>query len=190
VPDVSDKGVRVLVAVTSRMGHEEPGSLERIFIDHHARVWKAAYRITGNAADAEDVLQSVFLRLTHRGDTALPADNLASYLYRTAVNAALDLLRSRRSRVNVELSEAEGWRDSPLTPHEVEEAREIRSRLRQALAALPPRAAEVFALRYLEGYDNHEIAGMLGISRVTVAVILHRTRHRLQKNFRAMRSGR
>ena len=48
----------------------------------------------------------------------------------------------------------------------------------------------MFALRYLEGQDNHEIAQVLGISRVPVAVTLHRTRHRLQQEFRAMRRGR
>jgi RNA polymerase sigma factor (sigma-70 family) len=49
---------------------------------------------------------------------------------------------------------------------------------------LPPRTAEMFAMRVFEGYTNPEIAKMLGISQVVVAVTLHRTRRKLQKEMR------
>lgn len=167
----------------------DASGLEVVFRDHHTRVFQAAYRVTGNAADAEDVLQNVFLRLTHKGGDALPVENPSSYLYRTAVNAALDLLRTRRAQVPVEEADR-ARKHSPERPDEAHARTEIGEELRRALATLPPRAAEVVALRYLEGYGNHEIARMLDLSRVTVAVILHRARHRLQKELRSMRSGR
>src|SRR5437764_10017082 len=64
--------------------------LSRLFAAHYGRVLAAAYRITGNMADAEDVAQSLFLRL---GRGEIPeADNVEAYLYRAAVNGALDLL--------------------------------------------------------------------------------------------------
>ena len=70
--------------------------LEALFRDHHHRVISTAYRITGSLADAEDVAQSVFLRLA-RGEVDLSGvQNMGAYLHRTAVNAALDLLRARR----------------------------------------------------------------------------------------------
>ena len=53
--------------------------------------------------------------------------------------------------------------------------------MRQALARMSPKAAEVFTLRYFEGYGNHEIAKLLGTSRSTVNVILHRTRRKLRE---------
>ena len=62
-----------------------------------------------------------------------------------------------------------------------EDSRELRSELRRALARLAPREAEIFALRFFEERSNQEIARMLGISQVHVAVILHRTRRQLQK---------
>ena len=68
--------------------------LERIFGEHHGLVFRAAYRITGNASDAEDVLQTVFLRLLKREPEAEPVGHMASFLHRAAVNAALDLMRS------------------------------------------------------------------------------------------------
>src|SRR6516162_807558 len=69
--------------------------LEAIFREHHALVFRAAYRITGNAGDAEDVLQTVFLRLV-RQENLSEVSNLAAYLHRSAVNASLDLLRRRK----------------------------------------------------------------------------------------------
>jgi RNA polymerase sigma-70 factor (ECF subfamily) len=169
----------------------QPFGLESLFLQHQRRVFRAAYRITGSAQDAEDVLQTVFLRLARQGDDALALLNPASYLYRAAVNAALDLLRARRERQSLALDDA---RVAPAAagerPDEAQEGEELRAWLRRALADLPPRAALVFALRHFEGQENVEIARALGISRVSVAVTLHRTRRRLQKQFRAMRRSR
>jgi RNA polymerase sigma-70 factor (ECF subfamily) len=169
----------------------EPIGLESAFLEHQGRVFRAAFRITGNAQDAEDVLQTVFLRLARQGGGTLTAENPPSYLYRAAVNAALDLLRARRERPNVALEEAQ---DAPGAavgrPDRAHETAELRAWLRRAMAALPPRAAEVFALRHLEGLENKEIARTLGLSRVAVAVTLHRARQRLQQEFRAMKRSR
>lgn len=186
MPEPHQEGALQVVAVSERAGDL---GLDRIFQEHQGRVFKAAYRITGNPQDAEDVLQTVFLRLVRHEVADLPVDNLGSYLYRAAVNAALDVLRARRAAGAVDVEEADddaGRRAdaSPETPQRAYELHEVRDWLRRALARLPSRAAEVFALRYLEDYDNHEIARMLGLSRVTVAVTLHRARHRLQKEFR------
>ncbi|HEY3120205.1 MAG TPA: sigma-70 family RNA polymerase sigma factor [Vicinamibacteria bacterium] len=188
MPERLKEGLLPATAATEDPGHELVG-LERIFVEHQDRVFRAAYRITGNAQDAEDVLQTIFLRLARRTEGARPVDNLPSYLYRSAVNAAFDLLRARTSAENVGLEKAEGVvPGDPLeSPDRAQEAAEIRAWLRRGFARLSPRSAEIFALRYLEDYDNHEIAKMLGVSRVTVAVTLHRTRSRLQKHFRQMR---
>jgi RNA polymerase sigma-70 factor (ECF subfamily) len=166
-----------------------PVMLEKVFVEHQGRVFRAAYRITGNAQDAEDVLQTVFLRLARQGEDALPMANPASYLYRAAVNSALDLLRARRDRPTVPLDDAAGAVEGSPGPDRRWEAAEIRGWLRRAMTALPPRAAEMFALRYLEGQQNRDIARMLGVSRITVAVTLHRTRQRLQDELRISGRG-
>lgn len=166
----------------------ESFGLESAFREHQRRVFRAAFRITGNAQDAEDVLQTVFLRLARQGEGSLAVANPPSYLYRAAINAALDLLRARRERPTVAIEEAQGSPDEAArSPDQVHEAAELRAWLRRAIAALPPRAAEVFALRHLEGHENKEIARALGMSRVAVAVTLHRARHRLRQEFRAMK---
>ncbi len=156
--------------------------LEQIFQDHRTRVFRAAYRITGNINDAEDVLQTVFLRLARRDDPGA-VHNLESYLYRAAINAALDLLRSRKTSASVPLDET-APQDLPFTSA-LNHSQDLRVWLRQALAKLSARHAEMFALRYLEGYDNREIAQMMDTSQAVVAVTLHRTRGQLRKEFRS-----
>lgn len=160
---------------------EPTGNLERIFLENQGRVFRAAYRVTGSASDAEDVLQTVFLRLVRRETDAVDVTHVSSYLYRAAVNTALDVLRARRE--SLPLEEAE--KDAPAEAGGDEASREdLRRRLRRALAGIPPRWAEILVLRHFEGYGNHEIAKMLGMSRATVGVTLFRARHRLQKALR------
>jgi RNA polymerase sigma-70 factor (ECF subfamily) len=151
-----------------------PDELERAFLAHHSLVFRTAYRIVGNAADAEDVLQTVFLRLVRKEANADVIENYEPYLRRAAINAALDVIRSRQAAPTVELFEE---------PVEIAQHNtgDLRQALGRALAQLQPRAAQIFALRFLEGFSNSQIAHMLGLSQVLVAVIIHRTRQQLRK---------
>jgi RNA polymerase sigma-70 factor (ECF subfamily) len=162
-----------------------PVEWDQVYRANFARVFRAAYRVTGSATDAEDVLQTVFLRAMRReGET--PVDNVESYLHRAAVNAALDLVRSRKLWHNVAIDDAPPLPalDPSSDPDRSHSSREARALLRKGLARLPERAAEIFALRYFEEFDNIQIARMLGVSQTQVAVSLHRTRSRLQKEIR------
>jgi len=168
-----------------------PPELEAIFNEHHRMVFQAAHRITGNAEDAEDVLQTVFTRLLRGGKRPGLVENPGGYLRRSAVNAALDVLRSRkRARViPLENGRTEPMDRQPSDPQRNLEGRELRRRLRQALARLNDRAAEIFSLRFFEGYDNREIARMLDTSSNTVAVTLNRARKQLMGELRDIAGG-
>ena len=159
------------------------GALELLFREHHGAVYRAAYRITGNAMDAEDVLQTVFTRLLRREEQPDLSESAGSYLHRAAVNAALDLMRRRKRSRRVDLDEVgDSLVDvSDIGPERAQDSRELKTRLREAMSSLSPRQAEIFTLRYLEGLGNLEIAKMLGASQTSIAVLLHRARHRLQK---------
>ena len=154
-----------------------PAGLDRAFRAHHGLVFRTAYRITGNAADAEDVLQTVFLRMLNRSSSE-KLQSEEGYFRRAAINAALDILRSRQSDRTVELIDLPGGK----APNETAD---LRRALAQAISKLEPRSAEVFTLRFLEGFTNPQIAAMLGISQVLVAVIVHRTRRQLRKELGA-----
>lgn len=167
-----------------------PEALEAIFREHHGAVYRAAYRITGNPMDAEDVLQTVFARLVRRDDQPDLSGTAGSYLHRAAINAALDLMRSRKRSRAVDLEEAQDVADDANPgPDRRGWSREVGRRLRVALASLSPRQAEIFTLRYLEGLSNLEIARSLGSSQTAIAVILHRARHRLQKELGSLEGG-
>jgi RNA polymerase sigma-70 factor, ECF subfamily len=173
---------RNLLSVLEEATIAIPDELERDFRAHHGLVFRTAYRITGSAGDAEDVLQTVFLRLLRRGVNADPLENAESYLRRAAINAALDVIRSRQAEQTVPLpEESSGLMPSSPAPADVSG---LRLALSRAIARLKPRSAEIFALRFLEGLSNQEIADALGISPVLVAVIVHRTRQQLRKQLR------
>lgn len=139
---------------------------------HYEAVFRAALRVTGNPADAEDVLQTVFLRfLARRGgdeDRALPT----AYFRRAAVNAALDVLRRRALHAESDyVDEAHAAVQPPSL---------LKERLRRAIAVLDPEDASLFLLRHVEGLSIEELAGLFRIEKNNVAVRLHRIRHRLQ----------
>jgi RNA polymerase sigma-70 factor (ECF subfamily) len=171
-------------AKTLRLVTEEPpGELETLFRDHHDRVFRAAYRITGSPADAEDVLQTVFLRLVKGGETYDLSENPEPYLARAAINASLDLMRSRSRTKSVGLGDvdAERLESRFQSPEAAHADRELQILIRQAVAGLGKTAGEMFVLRYYEGYDNQEIAKLLDTSQMVVGVVLHRARTRLRK---------
>jgi RNA polymerase sigma-70 factor (ECF subfamily) len=140
---------------------------------HYATVFRAALRVAGNPADAEDILQTVFLRVLARGgdveDVALPA----AYFRRAAVNAAVDVLRRRELH-------AESVYDDRAPHVAVQPALLLKERLRRAIAALDREDASLFLLRHVEGLSIEELAGMFKMEKNNVAVRLHRIRHRLQ----------
>ena len=159
-----------------------PEDLEQIFREHHASVLRAAYRVTGNTSDAEDVLQTVFMRLVRRTAESAPMDNVAAYLHRSAVNAALDLVRDRRDAKRADIETHAHHLASQDAPADTkQQARELRDCIRRAIGRLAPRTGEVFALHYFEGYSNSQIAEMLDLSPGGVGVTLHRARTQLQQ---------
>ena len=165
--------------MTTMAGSNSRPALEEIFLGHKDLVFRAAYRITGNASDAEDVLQTVFLRLARQQEYSA-ISNMSAYLHRSAVNAALDQLRRRNETQAVSL---DAGLQQPTVADVTARATELRDWLRQALLRLNPRWAEMFVLRFVEEFSNREIAAMMETSPAVVAVILHRTRALLKKDF-------
>ena len=142
---------------------------------HYEAVFRAALRVTGNPADAEDVLQTVFLRVLARGgdieigDVALPT----AYFRRAAINAAVDVLRRREFR-------AESVYDDRAPHAAVQTPLLLKERLRRAIAVLDSEDASLFLLRHVEGLSIEELSGLFEIQKNNVTVRLHRIRLRLQ----------
>jgi RNA polymerase sigma-70 factor (ECF subfamily) len=140
---------------------------------HFEAVFRTALRVTGRPADAEDVLQTVFLRLLSGGEHQEAARRPAAYFRRAAVNAAVDVLRRRVVRAETVYDDA--------APHAaVESGLLLKEQLRRAIASLDKDDATLFVLRYVEGLSNQELADMFQLEKNNVAVRLHRIRMRLQ----------
>jgi len=154
---------------------------EDFFRKHFDLVHSTALAVTGSREDADDVVQTVFLRLLRR---ELPRDvqkNPKAYLYRAAVNESLNIIRRRQRHPTTDLEGVD------MSANEVEplQAEVIHRELYEAIAELKPKAAEILILRYVHEYTDVQIAKLLGTSRGTIAVNLYRTRARLKRILRA-----
>ena len=140
---------------------------------HYEAVFRTALRIMGRPADAEDVLQTVFLRVLSHREQDHAAMRPAAYFRRAAVNAAVDLLRRRAVSAETPYDDR--------APHAaVEPALLLKEQLRRAIATLDSEDATLFLLRYVEGLSNQELADLFRLEKNNVAVRLHRIRLRLQ----------
>ena len=140
---------------------------------HYEAVFHAALRVTGRPADAEDVLQTVFLRVLSQGEQDEVSRRPATYFRRAAVNAAVDLLRRRAVRAETAYDDA--------APHAaVESGLLLKEQLRRAIATLDSEDATLFVLRYVEGLSNQDLAEEFQLEKNNIAVRLHRIRLRLQ----------
>jgi RNA polymerase sigma-70 factor (ECF subfamily) len=148
-----------------------------VFSEHAPFVFRTAYGVTGSHEDAEDVLQTVFLRLIRRDVPPEFGINPRAYLYRAALNAAFDVMRSRRRRRLVAVAELP---DIPVTADEAQDDEHHRA-LYEAIGELKPEAAQILVLRYVHEMSDAAIARMLGVSRGTIALRLFRSRARLKK---------
>ena len=163
-------------AITATPGLvKPPPGFNDLYQRYSETVYRAALRVTGNTADAEDVLQSVFLRMIENRVTLDPAWEPEPYLRRAATNASIDLLRRKNWLAETAIDES---RDYGAREHSAL----LKERLRRALAKLPLEDAELFVLCYLEGYSYDELAEQYQVERGTIGSRLHRIRSVLQKH--------
>jgi len=155
-----------------------PQEFDDLFQEHYVLVYRTAYGVTGRVEDAEDVVQTIFLRILKSEKPRELLKNPRGYFYRAAVNLSLTILRTRRRRVLTEVSDELAI---SLPARASSRAEELHRRLYDAIAQLNPKAASIVVLRYLHDYSDAEIAKLLGTSRGVIAVTLYRSRARLRK---------
>jgi RNA polymerase sigma-70 factor (ECF subfamily) len=112
-----------------------------------------------------------------------------SYVYRAAINGALDLLRRRKTAAAEPIEAAAHIAGSAASPETKISSRQLAQLLRQAISTLSPRAAEMFTMRYVEELGNREIATLMDTSQAVVAVTLHQSRSKLKKKLVELQRG-
>jgi RNA polymerase sigma-70 factor (ECF subfamily) len=149
-----------------------------VFRDYNRLVYRTAYGITGTREDAEDVLQTLFLRLLGRGISEPASAQAAAYLYRAAVNLSVDSVRAyRRRKLREDCAVLHARAFNPSSDDEEER----HSSLHRAMAGLDAEVIQLLVLRYVHNHSDAEIATMLGTSRGVIAVRLFRARAKIKK---------
>ena len=151
--------------------------IEQLFVDHYDLLYAAAKSVTDNKHDAEDIVQTLYLKFVGQKFWPEITTNFKGYLYRVAVNEARGMLRSRNR-----LKEDDVFKDLevPLpAPDAVDDGE--REKLWSAIARLKPDVAAVLLLHYEHGYSDEDIADMRGESRGKIAMMLNRARTQLKE---------
>ncbi|MDP2578146.1 MAG: sigma-70 family RNA polymerase sigma factor [Gemmatimonadota bacterium] len=153
-------------------------AFERLYQEHHTRIYALCLRMMRDADLAEELTQDVFVRLYERLSSFRGASSFATWLHRLAVNVVLNHLRSGRRRAGHE----QKMYDAARYKTAVKDAMpETRMTLETAIAELPPGAREVLVLHDIEGYRYREIAEVTGTAVGTVKSQLHRARKLLRE---------
>jgi RNA polymerase sigma-70 factor (ECF subfamily) len=168
-------------ALVERARSGDLGAFEEIYRVHSGKIYGLLLRMVGNPADAEDLLQDVFLGAHRKLDGFRGESALATWLYRLATNQCLDHLRSRASRSG-QLTDAID--DEPALPDAGTRAIAARTvdriDLERAVAQLPEGCRAAFLLHDVEGLEHREVAEALGIAEGTSKSQVHKARLKLR----------
>ena len=167
---------------------------EQLVADHGPAVWRSAYRLTGDRADADDCFQETFaaaLALTRASPE--PVRHWRALLVRLAVARGVDRLRHRvrhrsRESADPDLDRLADARPDDRPPDAAMRA-ELADRLRLALSRLPPKQADAFCLTGLEGWSYRQAADQLGVTTDHVGVLVHRARAALKRQLDSILSA-
>jgi RNA polymerase sigma-70 factor, ECF subfamily len=164
----------------------QPGAFEALVRRHQTAIYNFCWRLLGQADDAADVAQDVFVQLYSHLAQIDAFEPLAPCLFRVARNRCIDLIRRRRT-VPLDLSEDdhEPIDDEPL-PDELVERADIQRVLADAIATLPTSYAEVVALRYAGDRSFAEIGAILDLDEGAARVRFHRAKALLRQHLRTL----
>ncbi len=157
-----------------------PPSWDEVVRAHSARVYRLAYRLTGNQHDAEDLTQEVFVRVFRSLSSYTPG-TFEGWLHRITTNLFLDLVR-RRARIRFDPlpEDQERLAGTDRGPAAAYDDTHFDGDVQAALDALPPDFRAAVVLCDLEGLPYDEIADVLGIKIGTVRSRIHRGRSQLR----------
>lgn len=169
------------LALVDRCRRGELGAFEELYRTHAGRIFSLAVRMLGNNADAEDLLQEIFLNAHRKLESFRGESALGTWLYRLATNQILDHVRSRAARTGQltdGLDDASALADG--IGHRLGDRAIDRIDLERALSQLPEGCRAAFVLHDVEGLEHREVADVLGIAEGTSKSQVHKARLRLR----------
>jgi len=159
----------------------ELGAFEELYRQHSGRLYSLALRMLGNPADAEDLLQEIFLSAHRKLDSFRGDAALGTWLYRLAMNQILDHVRSRAARTG---QMTDGLDDATVLAdagsHRLADRAIDRLDLERAIGELPEGCRAAFVLHDVQGLEHREVSDVLGIAEGTSKSQVHKARLRLR----------
>ena len=159
-------------------------AMAQLVSQYERPVYNAAYRILGNADDAADTTQTVFLKVfEHIGDYD-PKFRFFSWIYRISINESLNQVKKRRNQEPLAESQASPWR----SPEEHLESKRLCNRVQGALMELNGEYRTVVVLKHMSGCSYQQISEILQIPEKTVKSRLYTARQLMKKSLQATES--
>ncbi len=165
-------------ALVERCLAGDPAAFRLLVARYRRPLYNAAFRVVGNAEDASDVTQAAFTEVAERLGTYDPAHRFFSWIYRIAVNAALNV--ARRNRQGTALQAGEGDGPPVRDPEDLLASAELARRVQAALSRLGEDHRVVLTLRHFSELSYRELAEVLGLEERTVKSRLYEARQRLR----------
>jgi RNA polymerase sigma-70 factor (ECF subfamily) len=171
-------------------------SVDSLFASYRSRLFRLAYRITGNHEDAEDAVQETLYRVATKAHQFRGQSQFSTWLTRIAINQALTCLRQRKRDRSVSLDEYLAGdddrpqfelRDSRLTPDAALSAGESKALLERCISRLPKMYSEIIKLYYVDELSIAEVRGTLNLTEPTVKSCLVRAGRMLRNQLEAAR---
>ena len=168
-------------ALVERCRQGDLSAFEELYRAHAGKLFSLTSRMVGNPADAEDLLQDVFLAAHRKLDTFRGDSALGTWLYRLATNLCLDYLRSRATRTSqvTDSLDDEPW-IADASSRSLAERTVNKMDLERAIALLPAGCRAAFVLHDIEGLEHREVGEVLGIAEGTSKSQVHKARMRLR----------
>jgi len=159
-------------------------AMAQLVSQYERPVYNAAYRILGNADDAADITQTVFLKVfEHIGDYD-PKFKFFSWIYRISINESLNQVKKRRNQEPLAESQVSPWR----SPEEHLESKNLSDRVQGALMELNGEYRTVIILKHMSGCSYLQISEILQIPEKTVKSRLYSARQLMKKSLQATES--
>jgi RNA polymerase sigma-70 factor, ECF subfamily len=167
------------IALVERCRSGDLAAFEELYRAHAGKLFSVACRMVGNPADAEDLLQEIFLSAHRKLDGFRGESALGTWLYRLATNHCLDHLRSRAARMN-QVTDALDDEPGQAAGRTLAEQTVTKMDLERALARLPEGCRAAFVLHDVQGLEHREVAEVLGVAEGTSKSQVHKARQRLR----------
>ncbi len=186
--DKAMQDMRSDAAIVQAVLDGDANAFEVLVLRYQKKVYNTVLRLAGDAAEAEDLSQEVFLKIFRGLSSFRGESSFSTYIYRVAANTAIDALRRKEAptvSLSVENEDGEEFElalpdEGPL-PMELLESRERRQAIVKAIDALPEHHRSVILLREMDGMSYQDIAQIMGLTEGTVKSRINRARARLRQ---------